>query len=51
MQLHCPENRNARVPGITDLASLVLSDLVLCVLAATLALAIGLSGLGNVDLW
>lgn len=32
------------------LASLVLGDLVLGVLAALLALAIGVSGLGNVDL-
>jgi hypothetical protein len=33
------------------LASLVLGDLVLCVLAALLALAVGVSGLGNVDLF
>jgi hypothetical protein len=35
----------------TDLASLVLGDLVLGVLAAVLALAVGLTGLGNVDLY
>lgn len=33
------------------LASLVLGDLVLGVLAALLALAVGVSGLGNVDLF
>jgi hypothetical protein len=33
------------------LAGLVLRDLVLGVLAALLALAVGVSGLGNVDLW
>jgi hypothetical protein len=33
------------------LSSLVLGDLVLGVLAALLALAVGVTGLGNVDLW
>jgi len=36
--------------GLTHLAGLVLGDLVLGVLPALLALAVGLSGLGNVDL-
>lgn len=35
---------------ITHLAGLVLGDLVLGVLPALLALAVGLTGLGNVDL-
>jgi hypothetical protein len=36
--------------GLTHLAGLVLGDLVLGVLPALLALAVGLAGLGNVDL-
>ena len=36
---------------MTHLASLVLGDLVLGVLPALLALAVGLTGLGNVDLF
>ena len=36
--------------GFSYLAGLVLGDLVLCMLFAGLALAVGLSGLWNVDL-
>lgn len=40
----------AATERITHLAGLVLGDLVLGVLPALLALAVGLAGLGNVDL-